>query len=267
MPFRYNGEGRLIRPLSDLPIDVLGGGYAVAPPSIGRYRRYEFLRGGLDDFASLPFARVPKYAMRMANRVGDTPTPLRALKQDHRNDQLFRVLLRHTKACDGYDPLFDVAITLNADMFDPPLDTAEIAKIVASAWQYEVDGRNWVGRARDNAQITIRQNPCSPEWEPCPPAVYEAALCSLELRRIRSVGEIYVEGAGYSRMGASALPQCPSDPSGDRLSRCGSRRRPRRTRSPFVLLLKDPLTKGYGSRTQYNRNTSSSRPFLATGCL
>ena len=31
--FRYNGEGRLIRPAPDKPLDILGGGVAVAPPS------------------------------------------------------------------------------------------------------------------------------------------------------------------------------------------------------------------------------------------
>jgi bifunctional DNA primase/polymerase-like protein len=47
MPFRHNGEARRIRPLPGLPIDVLGGGYAVAPPSMGTKAHNEFLRGSL----------------------------------------------------------------------------------------------------------------------------------------------------------------------------------------------------------------------------
>lgn len=35
MPFRHNGEARRIRPVPGLPVDVLGGGYAVAPPEHG----------------------------------------------------------------------------------------------------------------------------------------------------------------------------------------------------------------------------------------
>ena len=50
MPFRHNGELRRIRALADLPIDVLGSGYAVAPPSKGSKQRYEFLQGTLADF-------------------------------------------------------------------------------------------------------------------------------------------------------------------------------------------------------------------------
>ena len=33
--YRHNGEGRHIRPNPLLPVDILGGGYVVAPPSRG----------------------------------------------------------------------------------------------------------------------------------------------------------------------------------------------------------------------------------------
>jgi Bifunctional DNA primase/polymerase, N-terminal len=57
MPFRYNGEARRVRALPGLPIDALGGGFAVAPPSMGSTGRYEFLQGGLADLDRLPVAR------------------------------------------------------------------------------------------------------------------------------------------------------------------------------------------------------------------
>jgi hypothetical protein len=34
--YRHNGEHRLIRPWPELPIDILGGGFVVAPPSESR---------------------------------------------------------------------------------------------------------------------------------------------------------------------------------------------------------------------------------------
>jgi hypothetical protein len=34
-PYRHNGEGRRIRPISDLPVDIIGQGLAVVPPSRG----------------------------------------------------------------------------------------------------------------------------------------------------------------------------------------------------------------------------------------
>jgi hypothetical protein len=56
--YRHNGERRQIRPVRDVPIDILGGGYAVAPPSRFTKGEYEFIQGTLDDLACLPFMRV-----------------------------------------------------------------------------------------------------------------------------------------------------------------------------------------------------------------
>jgi hypothetical protein len=59
MPFRHNGEGRRIRPIKSLPIDLLGGGFVVAPPSVGATRVYEIIKGTLADLDRLPVARIP----------------------------------------------------------------------------------------------------------------------------------------------------------------------------------------------------------------
>jgi hypothetical protein len=48
------GERRQIRPDPDVPIDILGGGYVVAPPSKVAKGDYEFLQGSLDDRDRLP---------------------------------------------------------------------------------------------------------------------------------------------------------------------------------------------------------------------
>jgi hypothetical protein len=55
--FRHNSEGRAIRPVHGLPVDILGGGYAVAPPSLVPGGGYEFIQGSLDDVARLPTMR------------------------------------------------------------------------------------------------------------------------------------------------------------------------------------------------------------------
>lgn len=54
--YRHQGEGRLICVPGGLPIDVLGAGFTIAPPS---YRpdlgaAYEFIAGGLADLGFLP---------------------------------------------------------------------------------------------------------------------------------------------------------------------------------------------------------------------
>ncbi len=44
--YRHNGERRRIRPWPGQPIDLLGSGYVVAPPSEGAHGRYEFVKAG-----------------------------------------------------------------------------------------------------------------------------------------------------------------------------------------------------------------------------
>jgi Bifunctional DNA primase/polymerase, N-terminal len=84
MPFRYNGEARKIRALPELPIDVLGGGFAVAPPSMGSTGRYEFLQGGLADLDRLPVAR--SINIEQAEPRKETP----GRTKGKRDDTLFR---------------------------------------------------------------------------------------------------------------------------------------------------------------------------------
>jgi Bifunctional DNA primase/polymerase, N-terminal len=60
--YKFNGETRQIRPIPGMPIDILGGGFVVAPPSKGAKRRYEIIRGSLDDLRRLPTAQIPATA-------------------------------------------------------------------------------------------------------------------------------------------------------------------------------------------------------------
>jgi hypothetical protein len=136
MPFRYNGEGRRIRPIADLPIDVLGAGFAVAPPSAGARNRYRFLEGKLTSFCKLPALRLPK-SLTAANENG--------IQKGTRSNWLFRRLLREARYCEDFDSLLDVARTQNMDC-TPQLSDAEVVSITRSVWQYEIDGNNWVGR-------------------------------------------------------------------------------------------------------------------------
>jgi hypothetical protein len=52
--YRRTDEGRHIRPDPSVPIDILGGGFVVAPPSLGARRQYEIIRGSLADLPNLP---------------------------------------------------------------------------------------------------------------------------------------------------------------------------------------------------------------------
>src|SRR5262249_51689002 len=52
--YRHNSERRRIRPDRNVPIDILGAGFVVAPPSQSAKGSYEFISGGLDDLDRLP---------------------------------------------------------------------------------------------------------------------------------------------------------------------------------------------------------------------
>jgi bifunctional DNA primase/polymerase-like protein len=51
--FRHNGEGRKIRPDPRKPIDLIGGGPIVLPPSRGFRGNYEIIHGRVEDLAAL----------------------------------------------------------------------------------------------------------------------------------------------------------------------------------------------------------------------
>ena len=142
MPFRYNGEARRIRPVPGLPIDVLGSGLAVAPPSKGTKQCYKFLQGSLADLDCLPVARVAKVEQPEAR--GDGCDKIREGKRD---DTLFRYALAHAPHVDNFDALIDVVRTRNMDC-EPPLPDAQLVSIATSAWHYQQEGRNLVGLGR-----------------------------------------------------------------------------------------------------------------------
>jgi hypothetical protein len=151
MPFRHNGEARRIRPIPGLPIDVLGGGFAVAPPSMGAKGRYEFLQGSLADLDRLPVARVDK-----VEPIG-APSPGAALiGQGQRHEALKRALASEIWHADDYASFLDRALTIGTMRCTPPLDASEITDLATWFWQHKEMGllrrpghRHWTQDVRD----------------------------------------------------------------------------------------------------------------------
>jgi hypothetical protein len=138
--YRHSGESRRIRPDPRKPIDLLGGGVVVLPPSRGALQHYEIIHGNLDDLACLtPIRRViaPRIApeSRLAEPVGI----------GRRNDVLFGICMNAAHHCDDLESLLDVARTENAAMM-PPMPDAEVMKVATSAWSYTELGQNRCGR-------------------------------------------------------------------------------------------------------------------------
>lgn len=141
--YRHNGEGRTIRVPGDLPVDLLGAGYTVAPPS---YRpdlgaAYQFLTGGLDDIDKLPAIRAEALADPATAPVAEL------VSEGKRNDSLFLWCMTTARQCRDRDELIEAAVTW-AKALPEPLERAEVEKTARSAWTYETKGRNFVGLKR-----------------------------------------------------------------------------------------------------------------------
>ena len=135
--YSYSGEGRLIRPYHEKPVDILGGGFVVASPSVSAKGTYQIISGTLDDLASLPPIRVVLDGLR-----ADADIP-----EGKRNNTIFRFALEQVRHCDTFDDLLDVMRTRNMDC-EPQLADEVIISTAKSAWRYEEEGRNIVGRGR-----------------------------------------------------------------------------------------------------------------------
>jgi len=134
--YKYGGERRHIRPWGpEVPIDVLGGGYAVAAPSVAAKGCYEIIHGTLADLESLPPLRVMLDELRGPIQTGK------------RNNTLFRTGLEQATYVDDYQTLLDVMRTRNMDC-QQPLSDSEVISATKSVWKYQQEGRNLVGRGR-----------------------------------------------------------------------------------------------------------------------
>jgi Bifunctional DNA primase/polymerase, N-terminal/Primase C terminal 1 (PriCT-1) len=153
--YRHNGERRHVRPWQDYPIDILGRGYVVAPPSAGTRNCYAFIQGSLDDVAALPVLGGLDAA------AGLTARSDRAICEGRRNEGLWRHCMRQARYCDSFDDLLDVARTFNEHSCARPLEDEEVIKIARSAWGYTERGENWFGTrgvwfSADEANSLIR---------------------------------------------------------------------------------------------------------------
>jgi hypothetical protein len=163
--YRSSGERCANLRSEGFPVDVKGkGGIIVVPPSVrpsGNHagRAYDFIEGSWDDLARLPMIR-PGSLKPPHSENDNRATGLIAVRRGQRNDTLFRALLRQAPHCDDFGALLDCARTtaslhLDADANDPFTD-AEVHKVAASAWKYELEGNNWV-RSEARVYTTVSE--------------------------------------------------------------------------------------------------------------
>jgi hypothetical protein len=132
--YKWNGERRHVRPDPTRPIDILGGGFAIGPGSIGAKGRYEIIEGHLDDLDHLPTLR--NFDPTPKGRDGSV------INKGRRNRELFEHCMRQAPQCDDLATLVDVAETFNSFSMHPPLPADEVLRTAQSAWHYEETGQN-----------------------------------------------------------------------------------------------------------------------------
>jgi Bifunctional DNA primase/polymerase, N-terminal/Primase C terminal 1 (PriCT-1) len=142
--YRHNGEGRHIRPDPLLPIDILGGGFVVAPPSRGAKSDYQIIQGSLDNLDLLP--ALQNFVAASGNEV---------IAMGRRNNSLWQHCMKQARSCDDFTALLDVAETFNTHSLSPPLEADEVACIARSAWQLTERGQNRFGQI--GAFLTIAE--------------------------------------------------------------------------------------------------------------
>jgi Bifunctional DNA primase/polymerase, N-terminal len=106
--YSHGGENRSIRPEPD--IDILGGGFVVAPPSRGVKGDYQFIRGGLDDLDRLPIMRNIKIASPPLSPVSGT---VEIIAQGRRNNELYRKSMKAAHTSNNLAGLIDTARTMS----------------------------------------------------------------------------------------------------------------------------------------------------------
>jgi hypothetical protein len=150
--YRHNGETRKVRPDPSKPVDILGDGFVVAPPSRGTKGQYQIVQGKLDDLDRLPTMKGVKIPLnKKQNTLLLSPSP--SLPEGEksadgpRNDRLWRECMKMARGCRNIEELMVNAMDLNQQYYEP-LPADEVLKIVASAWGYEVAGKNWFGHGQ-----------------------------------------------------------------------------------------------------------------------
>ena len=140
--YRYNGEERKIRPDPRRPIDILGGGVVVLPPSRGASRRYEIIEGTLDDLTALT-----KIKLVTPSPIITDPATLRDAQIGERDKKFWPYVARMAHQAKNLMHLIEIAMELN-DMFPMPLTQAEINAKCKYWWDKTARGENHFGIGR-----------------------------------------------------------------------------------------------------------------------
>lgn len=163
--YRNNGEPRRIRPDPERPVDILGFGYVVAPPSMGMRGRYQIIQGTMDDLDRLP-AMAGNPSPRSSASADQSPARAvntkpaekparhqpRTREGDGRNNTLFHRALRQARNATSQEELIQMVSHANRQFADP-LPADEVLSVSNSAWKYKMQNRIMVGGGEATAVV------------------------------------------------------------------------------------------------------------------
>ncbi len=133
--YAHNDEPRKVRPDERHPIDMLGGGLCVAPPSVRPSgASYAWQRGGLPVIANGNLPKIRNGAVPEARGLGQLVGP--RVQEGERNARLFKYCRQIVGYCDDLDALIDAARTWADGTCAAPLPDAEIIGTANSVWKY-----------------------------------------------------------------------------------------------------------------------------------
>jgi Bifunctional DNA primase/polymerase, N-terminal len=141
--YRWGGERRRIRPHHGLPIDIIGGGVAIAPPSLVVKGGYEIIQGTLDDLDRLPLAKGLNDSQPQPKSTVDRHQ--NSAVDGRRNITMWEHLMRSAKSsCDNLNAVIDAGRSYNEKCL-PPLGDDEVVEVATKAWKYTERGMNMFG--------------------------------------------------------------------------------------------------------------------------
>jgi hypothetical protein len=148
--YRHGGEGRRIRPWGKtLPIDLLGGGFAIVPPSLDE--AYRFVAGDLDDLEDLPPLRgleglLPSPAPEAATDTSDTDEAL--IRRGRRATEVWRYCMEVAPDCATEAELIALALRYRREAIavhdHHPFTENDAMREARRAWKQTQAGRNYI---------------------------------------------------------------------------------------------------------------------------
>lgn len=137
----------------DVPIDVLGSGVSVAPPTVNSKGTYQFIRGGLEDVQRLPVMRgLDDYQQKIIlpddveTPIEEIEQPRQKIKEGNRDNSLWQACMFQSKQVQTFDELLAFARSYNEETMQPALSDSIVVDKANSAWRYEALGLNTIGQ-------------------------------------------------------------------------------------------------------------------------